>query len=217
MHQNKLNQQLSEKQRLYRDIFIRAKDALVAKLNSIEGKNKNEARLHFLKEVVSKDILRKLREIQTAQENYECARCGTCCKMASSEFGYDELLEKAKNGDVFAKSFTGVFVPYDTPPVGEFDDYVALLKEREMLEQTHFYHCPKLKGEEGCYACSDYENRPEVCRDFPNNPLVILPPKCSFNAWRDEFEVEALFLNAMIEIAGYFMEQLNKPTDTDII
>lgn len=220
MHQNKLNEELSKKQRLYRDIFVRAKDALVAKLNTIEGENKKGARLHFLNDVVSKDILRKLRAIKKAQEAHECCRCGTCCKMASSEFSYSELLEKAASGDVFAKSFTSVFVPHENgeAPQGEFDDYIALLKEREMLEQTYFYYCPKcVSTENGCYCCTDYENRPAVCRDFPNNPLVILPPKCSFNSWRDEFEVEALFLNAMIEISGYFIEQLNKPSDTDII
>ena len=214
MHQNELNQQLSEKQRLYRDIFIRAKDALVAKLNSIEGKG---ARLEFLNETVSKDILRKLREIQEAQKAHQCCRCGTCCKFASSEFEYGELLDKARNGDGFAKSFVSVFVPHEKAPKGEFDDYVALLKGREMLGETYFYYCPKLKCEDGAYSCGDYENRPVCCRDFPNNPLVILPPKCSFNAWRDEFEVEALFLNAMIEITGYFIEQLNKSADTDII
>ncbi len=222
MHQNNLKTQLSEKQRLYRDIFLRAKDALVSKLQTFPNK---EARLDFLNNVVSKDVLRKLRAIQKAQETYECCRCGTCCKMASSEFSYRELIYNAASGDVFAKSFTSVFVPYKdgeaqnesggAPPLGEFDSYLELLKEREMLGETNFYYCPKLEGKAGCYACGDYENRPSVCRDFPNNPLVILPPKCSFNAWRDEFEVEALFLNAMIEITGYFVEQLNKPDDND--
>ncbi len=216
MHRNNLKAQLNDKQRLYRDIFIRAKDALVAKLQTFTGK---EARLHFLNNVVSKDILKRLREIQKAREFHNCCRCGTCCKVASSEFNYSELLDKAANGDVFAKSFTSVFVPLDETPK-DFDDYVELLKERGMLEQTYFYHCPKCVSgcdgdegawEQGIHTCSDYENRPAVCRDFPNNPLVLLPPKCSFSAWKDEFEIEALFLNAMIEIAGYFIEELNKP------
>lgn len=217
MHQNKLNEELSKKQRLYRDIFVRAKDALVAKLNTIEGEDKKGAQLHFLNDVVSKDILRKLHAIKKAQGAHECCRCGTCCKMASSEFSHSELLDKAASGDIFAKSFTSVFMPYGDgeAPQGEFDDYVALLKEREMLEQTHFYYCPKLSREGGCYCCTDYENRPSVCRDFPNNPLVILPQKCSFNGWRDEFEVEALFLNAMIEISGYFIGEFEKKTQED--
>jgi len=241
--------ELNEKQRLYRDIFIRAKDALVAKLQTFKDK---DARLNFLNEVVSKDVLRKLRAIQDARGKYECCRCGTCCKMASSEFSYSELLDKTGQGDVFAKSFTSVFMPYESAPEGEFDDYVALLKEREMLEETYFYYCPKcvsrfegggrdkrstistrghhlhrkarklangqgvttqatcdeVAQEQCVYHCSDYANRPVCCRDFPNNPLVILSPKCSFNAWRDEFEVEALFLNAMIELIGYFINGL---------
>lgn len=202
--ENKLQAELDDKKRLYRDIFLRAKDSLVAKLRTIEG---CEAKLDFLQNTVSKDILRKLAAIKSAANTLECGRCGACCRVATSEFSYSELLEKAAGGDVFAKSFTSVFVPNENVPKGEYDDYIALLKERGMLEQTHFYHC--LKCETATVSsCSDYQNRPRVCRDFPNNPLVLLPPKCSYNAWRDEFEIEALFLNAMVELVGYFTDEL---------
>lgn len=249
MRENKLQTELSNKQKLYKDIFLKAQEALVSKLNSIQGK---QEKLDFLNNTVSKDILRKINNIRLKSGEIKCARCGACCRVATSEFNYEELKEKAQNGDFFAKSFTSVFVPHEDKNAAksEFPDYVNLLKEKELFEEINFYYCPKLKSASGVYSarpadcgagaepsngdvgrrgveqsrpqeqksasdgpfcCGDYENRPQVCRDFPNNPLVILPPKCSYGSWKDENEVEALFLNAMIELVGYFANELDKP------
>lgn len=208
---NSLKADLGDRQRLYGDIFKKSQEALVQKLKTYPSK---QEKLNFLHNVASKDILKRIQYIRAKCFEVECAKCGTCCKIASSEFNYEQLIEKANAGDNFAKSFTSTFVPYEDKARAEleFKDYTDLLKEKNLFDEVNFYYCPKLKpaNEQGCFLCPDYKNRPEVCRDFPNNPLVIFPPKCAFNAWRDEFEVEALFLNAMIEIVGFFIEEFER-------
>ena len=41
----------------------------------------------------------------------------------------------------------------------------------------YFYHCPRVTKDN---RCPDYENRPQICRDFPDNPLAFLPLSCGF-------------------------------------
>ena len=66
-------------------------------------------------------------------------------------------------------------------------------------------YCPKLKNN----LCSDYENRPDVCKNFPNNPLKLLPSKCAFNAWRNEINEEALTLNAKMDLINFYKKDLS--------
>lgn len=207
-----LEEELLKRQKLYQDIFLKAKNELEKKLKTFTTLQEQK---HFLENELSRDILKRIEYFRYCIKNYECVRCGTCCKVANSEFTHEELLKKATNKDKFAESFVSVFVPYEDKTLveKEFQEYTDLLKKNDLFNQSNFFHCPKVKEENGCYSCSDYENRPMVCRDFPNNPLVILPPKCSFRAWKDEFEVEALFLNAMIDLVGYY---LNKGKKNDI-
>ena len=74
-------------------------------------------------------------------------------------------------------------------------------------KKYYFYHCPKLNE---CKRCSDYENRPQICRDFPDNPLSILPKSCGFYEWRKEVEPVALMLHSMLEIIDYYTEKIKK-------
>jgi len=200
-------QELSNRQKLYKDIFLKTKNALKKKLDFLKN---NEERLAFLQNEVSKNILEKINNYKEGSKKYTCAKCGTCCKAACSEFSHFELQQKSSENDNFAKSFLEVFVPYENKEDAqeEFGAYFNLLKQTGLYDDCHFYYCPKvIKNEDNTYFCSDYADRPVVCRDFPNNPLVMLPEKCSFRPWKDEFEVEALFANALLELAGYFMEK----------
>ncbi len=42
----------------------------------------------------------------------ECNKCGTCCLCASPSKSYKELLQKASEGDEFARDFFSIFIPY---------------------------------------------------------------------------------------------------------
>ena len=83
---------------------------------------------------------------------------------------------------------------------------MKLLKDT-LDEDVYFYHCPKLTT---CNRCSDYENRPEICRVFPDNPLSILPESCGFYEWRQEVEPIALMLHSMVEIIDYYKEKIQR-------
>ncbi len=166
-----------------------------------------EAALDCLENKISKDILAKIQKIDERRKCFNCGCCSSCCKLASSEYSYEELKERAKNGDKFSQSFISVFVPYTSVEVPQkiYPDYVKLLREHFDDKNLYFYYCPKL-GADG--LCTDYENRPDICRDFPNNPLVALPLDCSFNEWKQEVEITALTLHALIDIVGFYKDKI---------
>lgn len=162
-----------------------------------------------LENEISKDILQKINEIQALKDNFKCACCATCCKLAGSEFSYDELLKKAENGDNFASQFVSVFVPYNSEEDAreaypEYFDFVVSKKEENST--MYFYHCKKLDKN----LCSDYENRPEICRVFPTNTLVMLPPVCGYYKWQEETKIPSLLSHALISIVEFYLEKLKK-------
>lgn len=71
----------------------------------------------------------------------------------------------------------------------------------------YFYHCPKVTQDN---KCPDYENRPQICRDFPDNPLAFLPLGCGFVDWKIKSEPVSLMLNAMVEIMGFYKDKIKE-------
>lgn len=135
----------------------------------------------------------------------ECARCGNCCRLAVSEYSYEQLKQRAMRGDKFSKDFVSVFVPYKTEEEAKQanPEYFELLDEL-VEDKTYYYYCPKLKGNE----CSDYENRPDICKDFPHNPLKLLPSTCSYNVWKNEITHQAMLLKAKTDIIEFYKTKL---------
>lgn len=237
---NTLQNEIIKTKKIYRELFKRAQEAIDFQLNSLKTSSLcnhckedcsldfntinlfqrfpdgcryrfwQEAALDLLENKISREIYEKIQVIEEKRKNFTCARCTSCCKLASSEYSYDELKTRAKNGDKFSEEFVSIFVPYESieEPRKIYPDYIALLEEKfEDQTQLHFYYCPKL-GENG--LCTDYENRPNICRDFPNNPLVALPLKCSYNVWKEEVEITSLTLHALIDIIGFYKERLKE-------
>lgn len=237
---NNLQNEIIKTKKIYREIFLRAKDAIDIQIDAIKKKslcnhctencdidfNKisafekfphhckyrfwQEAALELLENRISKDIYEKIQTINEKRNQYSCNRCSSCCKLASSEYSYEELKERAKNGDKFSEEFVSIFVPYKNieEPRKIYPEYIEMLEaEVDDIRSIHFYYCPKL-NEDG--LCSDYENRPNICKDFPNNPLVSLHQKCSYLEWKNEVEITALTLNALIDIIGFYKEKLKE-------
>ena len=165
--------------------------------------------LEKLENEISKDIFEKIQNILQYKNSFNCSCCATCCKMACSEFSYEELQEKAEKGDNFAKQFISVFIPYDNEdePRQAYGEYIDYLKETLPAEEkVYFYHCPKNKDN----LCSDYENRPEICREFPTNPLMILPKSCGYKDWQEETHTATLLLHALVEIVNFYISKLKE-------
>lgn len=218
-----LNEQLTDLRKKYRNIFLDSTDSINQLINKIKPQNVNgdlfdsypidsdgyvwqKAAKNLLQEDISKNIYRKLQEILAYRSKFSCKSCATCCNLACSEFSPEELKQKAKNGDNFAKQFLSIFIPYPSKEEARkiYPEYIQLLEENNETD-VYFYHCPKLTKDN---LCSYYENRPQICRDFPDNPLSILPKSCGYKAWKDEIEPIALMLHSMIEIVGFYLKRL---------
>lgn len=218
-----LNSKINNMKQKYREIFLTSVDAIKQRVEDIRpygvvgdifdrfecgsnGAQWQTAVLEMFEKDISHEIYRKWREILDYRKEFHCKGCATCCNLACSEFSPEQLREKAKNGDKFATQFMSIFVPYETREEAEniYPEYLKLLDDT-LNEPVYFYHCPKLND---CKRCSDYENRPEICRTFPDNPLSILPKSCGFYQWRQEVEPVALMLHSMVEIIDYYKDKI---------
>ena len=165
--------------------------------------------LHLFDNEISRGIYEKWMKILEYRKNYGCTGCATCCKLACSEFSYEELKYKASKGDNFAQQFTSIFIPYENNEIARlvYPEYFRLLAEKLDGEDVYFYHCPKLTDQN---RCCDYENRPQICRDFPDNPLSLLPSACGYLGWKEEVEPTALMLHSMLEIIDFYKNKIPK-------
>ena len=221
-----LNFVVENTKKKYREIFLQSFEAIQNRIDEIKptevvtdvfekypknskGYEWQKAVLEMLLNDISKEILQKWAQVLDYRKEFSCKGCATCCNLACSEFSYEELKEKAENGDNFAQQFTSIFVPYNSREEAErvYPEYLEMLKDKG---DVYFYHCPKLTE---CKRCSDYENRPDICRHFPDNPLDILPKSCGYYPWRKEVEPVVLMLHSMVEIIDYYKQ--NIPVEKD--
>lgn len=188
----------------YREIFIKTGKEINSMLENVNPENQ----LQFLIENILKETLEKWLNIFEYRKSFSCLGCASCCKLACSEFAPHELIDKSKNGDIFAKQFLSIFIPYENEEEAEkiYPEYFELLKNRAPGEKVYFYHCPKVTEDN---RCPDYENRPQICKDFPDNPIAFLPKSCGFNKWKEEVEEKALKLQATFEIIDFYKQKLN--------
>ncbi len=156
-------------------------------------------------EDVFENLLLKRAKIIEIRKKYKCNNCASCCKLAISEYSPLELKEKANSGDNFAKQFSETFIPYENIEAAKqiFPEYIEYL-EKTTDRKFYIYHCPKVTKDN---LCPDYENRPQICRDFPDNPIGFLPLKCAFQDWKKETQQLAMEIKAATEIFEYYKTQ----------
>lgn len=194
-----LNDNLKRLKDDYRTFFNEAVKDIASALENISLSQKKsylENRLNSLK-------LEKISYLKELRSSYSCSGCGVCCRFAVSEFSYDELKQKAQNGDKYASQFVSIFIPYNST-----DEYKDIFPQYlELLEGNKYYvyHCPKVTSDN---KCPDYANRPQICRDFPDNPIAFLHPDCGFMDWKLKSEPVWLKLRAEIEIINYYLENI---------
>ncbi len=206
----------------YREIFKTSAEELEKRVNDIKpegvgdifdaypigspGRLWQDSVLKMFDEDICREIFRKWNEILAYRKEFSCNGCGTCCRLACSEFSPEELKIKAEHGDNFANQFLSVFIPYESKEQAKqvYPEYIEML-EKNKEDKVYFYHCPKLND---CNRCTDYDNRPQICRDFPDNPLAFLPKSCGFEQWKQEIEPVALMLHSMLEIIEYYKNHI---------
>lgn len=220
---NNLSSSVENLRKKYREIFEKSVEEIQTRIDSIKPDNLagdifdsfekgsngyvwQKKVLYLLENDISKEVYRKFQEILAYRNNFQCIGCATCCNLACSEFSPEELKHKADNGDKFANQFLSVFIPYNSKEEARkvYPEYIKMLDECKE-DKVYFYHCPKLTDDN---RCSDYENRPQICRDFPDNPLSILPKSCGYKKWKEEIEPVTLMLHSMVEIIEYYCDKI---------
>ena len=119
---------------------------------------------------------------------YLCKMCGKCCRLATSSKPYRELKQMFENGEPAAIDFLSVFVPYSSVEEARsvdseiVDNIISLLKADGNYNEDNitFYYC-KYLGEDN--LCTNYADRPLLCRHFPSSPWAIVPPDCGYEGW----------------------------------
>lgn len=122
----------------------------------------------------------------------QCKMTGRCCRMATPSTPAIKLLEKAAKGSTTARDFFAIFQPYES--IEEVRNLCAELVERSIkaieklpafdsVDQLVFYHCKYIGDDNKCLI---HEDRPQLCRDFPDTPYLIMPPGCAFESWAKE-------------------------------
>ncbi len=183
----------------YRKIFIDIGQDIDLRL-------KNGESLEQLEKLYKQECLDMLNEINEARKSCACTGCGTCCRFAVSEFSPENLRKKAKCGDVYASQFIKTFIPYKSIEDAReiYPEYVEFLEQNSDGE-FYIYHCPKVTEDN---RCPDYENRPQICRDFPEISNVFLPKMCTFTPWKLQSLPVWLKLNAKMEILDFYKQNL---------
>ena len=233
---NSLQNQYDDLKNNYEEIFIEAAESIRKELDTFKPENACQECSNKDCKIEKKDIFTpypagcKYREwqmqaityltgdyrtklkaayksIMDKKNNYECNKCGACCKLAVSEYSYTQLKQRAMRGDKFSEDFISVFVPYESEEDAKAanTEYFELLNKLVEEDKIYYYHCPKI-GKDN--LCTIYENRPNICKDFPHNPLKLLPSECSFNAWRKEVSHQAMLLKAKTDIINFYKEKL---------
>ncbi len=234
---NSLDSQYKDLQLNYEQIFIEAAESIRRELENLKPENACENCTIKNCDIQKKDAFApypasgcKLRDwqmqvlafltgdyrqklkaeyklIMDKKNEYECNMCADCCKLAVSEYSYDQLKQRASRGDKFSADFVSVFVPYETEEEAKAvnPEYFELLNKLVEDSKIYYYHCPKLEGN----LCTIYESRPDICKEYPHNPLKLLPSRCSFNEWKNSVSHHAMLLKAKVDIIGFYKQKLS--------
>ena len=162
--------------------------------------------LSFLDGEYRQKLKNTYKVIMDKKEECSCIRCGNCCRLATSPYSYEQLKQRAMRGDKFSKDFVSIFVPYKTEEEAKLanPEYFELLESTMEDQKVYYYYCPKIVNNE----CSDYENRPDICKDCPHNPLKLLPSTCSFNTWKKSMAKQSMLLKAKTDIIAFYKAKL---------
>lgn len=119
-----------------------------------------------------------------------CDQSGECCRGAAQSTPWRTLLAQAANGDGAARAFLNQYQPYSSlqDAIAQAPDAVAasqdIARQRgEDIETLVFYRCIYLKGRNQCQI---YEDRPTLCRDFPESPFGAIPKCCGYYPLKQE-------------------------------
>lgn len=164
--------------------------------------------LSFLTNEYTSKLRATKKKIMEKKNEYACKKCGACCKLAVSAYNPVQLKQRAVRGDKFAREFSSIYVPYESEEMAEAicPEYFNKLKDyMDENERLYFYYCSKLDANN---QCSDYENRPDICKDFPYSPLTTLPDECGYHPWHESSTKLAMSIKAREDLIAFYKEKI---------
>jgi Fe-S-cluster containining protein len=180
------------------------------------------AMLHFLETELARDILTRLAQIGAYRNTFSCHMCGMCCRLASSEHSYPELLERAAQGDDFAQQFTSIFLPYASREAAraKYPEVVAAVlahvgeaieqaENKTVKETVFFYHCPYI-GEDNRCTVYGTDKRPAICENYPETSLGFMVRDCAWKPWQDETHLDTLLAHGLLNLCQSWSENLRE-------
>ncbi len=121
-----------------------------------------------------------------------CDQSGECCRGAAQYAPWQEgsTLDQARLGDVTARAFLNQFVPYSSLDEAKLSAPAALeaallvvADRNQNKDELVLYRCRYLKGKS---TCQIYEDRPQLCREFPETPFGGIPSCCGYYSLAQE-------------------------------
>lgn len=133
--------------------------------------------------------MEKIQNFIESRPQELCKMCGKCCRVVTTSLSYEELKNFALENDEHVRDFLNIFKPYESAEEARkicsktVDNILSELKSNNKdfdEKEITFYRCRHIKEDN---LCGIYENRPKLCKNFPSNPWVIVPPGCGYEGW----------------------------------
>lgn len=173
--------------------------------------------LNYLELDLGQAIVGELASIKAKRDEVSCGQTGACCRLASSQFSWQELCQKAAAGDDFAQQFTSVFLPYASTEAARLafatvvDEVLAYASHQASSQPTaknqsgqavYFYHCPYIGANNACTLYGT-PKRPAICQSYPETPLGFIHKHCAWRPWQQTHHKQTLHLHATVEQARF--------------
>jgi Fe-S-cluster containining protein len=104
---------------------------------------------------INEEILFRIDLLKSFQEDFECKRCGECCKQQSIAFTERDILLAANKTNLSSDEFIERFSLSPVRNPGELEFYRLTIGKVGI--------CPFCSDRH----CTIYDARPQVCRGFP--------------------------------------------------
>ncbi len=146
----------------------------------------------------------------------QCCSTAGCCTGASPSVPYHQLFKKAASGEAFARNFLSIFLPHSDHETvkklmpGLVERTLAAAEKQSAFngpEDVVFYQCRYLTPAK---KCGIWEDRPQLCRDYPDTPFVVMTPGCAFEDWGKECRTKFSAMKTEVDKLKGFKEELAK-------
>ena len=129
-----------------KDCKIEKKDVFAKYPDDCEYRSWQLKSLTYLSGDYKQKLKADYERIMEKKDEYSCNCCGACCKLAVSEYSYDQLKQKAMRGDKYSADFVSVFVPFEKEEDARAinPEYFELLNEL-VEDKVYYYYCPKIE------------------------------------------------------------------------